>query len=407
MRQLILKRREDRRLRAGHLWIFSNEVDVKQSSLTEFAPGEAARVLDSAGQSLGTAYVNPASLICARLVSRQDNTPLDGALLRQRLHKALALRAGLFDQPYYRLCHGEGDFLPGLVVDRYGDVLAVQMSTAGMEACRDVLLEELAQLLRPSCIALRNDIAARQLENLPQYNETALGTAPDFLDIPENGATFRVPFAEGQKTGWFFDQRRNRAEAARYAKGRRVLDAFCYAGGFGVAAAVGGAASVTFMDASRQALDASLRNLGSNTSCSPMQGEIIHGDALQELAKLREQIRQGERPPFGLVSIDPPAFIKRRKDAATGLAAYRKINALALDLLDVTAENEQGGVLVTSSCSHHLEAAALLQCVHMAAAKRGLHSQILWQGTQGPDHPIHACMPETAYLKCLVARFWR
>lgn len=401
MRELILKKREDRRLRGGHLWIFSNEVDVKQTPLTDFIPGEAARVLDAGGAVLGTAYVNPASLICARLVSRQDNTPLDGALLRQRLQRALTLREALFDKPYYRLCHGEGDFLPGLVVDRYGDVLAVQMSTAGMEACRDALLEELTQLLSPSCIALRNDIGARQLENLPQINEDALGTSPAFLDIPENGATFRVPFAEGQKTGWFFDQRCNRAEAARYAKGQRVLDAFCYAGGFGVAAAVNGAASVTFMDSSRPALDASMHNLSSNATCA---GEAVHGDAMQELAKLRDQIRQGDRHPFGLVSIDPPAFIKRRKDAATGLAAYRKINALALDLLDLTGE--EGGVLVTSSCSHHLEASALLHGVQLAAGKRGLHGQILWQGTQGPDHPVHACMPETAYLKCLVARFW-
>lgn len=402
MRELILKKREERRLRAGHLWIFSNEVDVKQTPLTDFTPGESARVLDAGGNVLGTAYVNPASLICARLVSRQDNTPLDGALLRQRLQRALHLREKLFERPYYRLCHGEGDFLPGLVVDRYGDVLAVQMSTAGVEACRDSLLEELTQLLSPSCIALRNDIGTRQLENLPQVNEDALGTSPAFLDIPENGATFHVPFAEGQKTGWFFDQRRNRAEAARYAKGQRVLDAFCYAGGFGVTAAMNGAASVTFMDSSRPALEASMSNLGSNAACP---GDVIHGDALQELTKLRDQIRQGERPPFGLVSIDPPAFIKRRKDEATGLAAYRKINAQALDLLDLTGED--GGVLVTSSCSHHLEAPALLNCVQLAAAKRGLHSQILWQGTQGPDHPIHACMPETAYLKCLVARFWR
>ena len=403
MQNIVLKRREDRRLRGGHLWIFSNEVDVKSSPLTAFAPGEAARVLDAGGTVLGTAYVNPASLICARLVSRKADTPLDGALLRQRLRTALSLRESLFDAPYYRLCHGEGDFLPGLVVDRYDDVLAVQMSTAGMDVCREALLEELTALCKPRCIALRNDIGARELENLPRVNEDALGVSPSHLEVPENGAVFRVPFAEGQKTGWFFDQRRNRAEAARYAKGHRVLDAFCYAGGFGVVAAVQGAASVTFMDASRTALDSASENLARNAgSCA---GEAVHGDAMQELGRLRTEIREGQRQPFGLVSIDPPAFIKRRKDAATGLAAYRKINALALDLLDVSGE--AGGILVTSSCSHHLEAEALRQCVQLAAAKRGLHGQWLWQGTQGPDHPIHVAMPETAYLKCLVARFWR
>ena len=403
MQDLILKKREDRRLRAGHLWIFSNEVDVKRSPLTAFAPGEAARVLDAGGACLGTAYVNPASLICARLVSHKEGKALDGALLRERLQRALRLREQLFDAPYYRLCHGEGDFLPGLVIDRYADVLAVQISTAGMEACRDALLEELTALLRPQCMALRNDLGARELEGLERGNEDALGVSPQTLDVPENGALFTVPFAAGQKTGWFFDQRRNRAEAAHYAKGKRVLDAFCYAGGFGVAAAVRGAEAVSFLDASATALNSAAKNALHNAPHCP--AETLQGDALQELGRLREEIREGERQPFGLVSIDPPAFIKRRKDAATGLAAYRKINNLALDLLDV--ESADGGVLVTSSCSHHLEAEALRQCVQIAAAKRGLHGQIVWQGTQGPDHPVHTAMPETAYLKCLVARFWR
>ncbi len=394
MQQLSLKRREDRRLRAGHLWIFSNEVDVARTPLTGFAPGEPATVLDAGGRPLGTAYVNPASLICARLISHAPDTPLDAALLRDRLTHALTLRERLFDAPWYRLCHGEGDFLPGLVVDRYDDVLAVQLTTAGMDARRDDLLAVLDDLLHPSAVLLRNDIPARDLEGLPRLVETPLGTPPAVLSVPENGARFSVPFLEGQKTGWFYDQRANRAEAARYARGVDVLDAFCYAGGFGVAAAVAGAASVTFMDASSDALDCASANLAANAPQCP--GEALHGDALTKLAELRDTGRR-----FGLVCIDPPAFIKRRKDAARGLTAYRRANSLALDLLT------DDGVLVSCSCSHHLDAAVLRHIITQAAARRRLHGQVLYLGGQGPDHPIHTAMPETAYLKCVAARFRR
>lgn len=391
MRYLILKPREDRRLRGGHLWIFSNEVDVKKTPLTDFAPGEAAEIRDAGGGVLGTAYVNPASLICARLVSRTAGTPLNADLIRRRLASALALRERLFTAPFYRLCHGEGDLLPGLIVDRYDDTLAVQMTTAGMDAQRHALMEVLVELLRPSCIALRNDLPARELEGLPRTQEDVVGISPQTVEVPENGAVFEAPFAQGQKTGWFYDQRRNRAESARYASGARVLDAFCYAGGFGVAAAMGGATAVTFLDASATALEFASGNLQRNAP--HCEGALVHGDALKELATLRSA---GTR--FDLVCIDPPAFIKRRKDAAQGLAAYRKVNALAAELL------EPGGVMVSCSCSHHLPAEALGQCVMRAVARKGHDGQVLWQGTQGPDHPVHTAMPETAYLKCVVAR---
>ncbi len=398
MRNLYLKKREDRRLRAGHLWIFSNEVDVQKSPLTQFAPGEWANIINAEGKELGTAYVNSASLIAARIVSHAVSTPLDMALLQERLQKALILRETYFASPYYRLCHGEGDFLPGLIIDRYADTLAVQISTAGMEAIRHSLVKVLENMLKPRCIRFCNDIAARTLENLPRLQEDILGTAPEFIDVPEQGAVFRVPFAAGQKTGWFYDQRRNRSEAAKYAKHRSVLDAFCYTGGFGVAAAMQGARSVSFLDSSQSALDSAFANLQSNapTCAAKEESTTYHKDAMQGLAQLRHEEKR-----FGLVSIDPPAFMKRRKDAARGLAAYKKINGLALDLL------ENDGILITSSCSHHLSMEALHACVREAAAKRGLHGQILWQGYQGPDHPIHYAMPETAYLKCIIARFWK
>lgn len=394
MQQLFLKKHEDRRLRAGHLWIFSNEVDVKRSPLTAFAPGEAAQVCDAGGRPLGTAYVNPASLIAARIVSRRADEPLDAGLIRKRLARALKLRETLFDVPFYRLCHGEGDWLPGLVLDRYGDIFSAQITTAGMEAQKDALLDVLGELFRPKAVLLRNDVGVRAMENLPLAVENGMGLAPEEIEVLESGASFAVSLSEGQKTGWFYDQRPNRVEAAKYAEGQSVLDAFCYAGGFGVMAARHGATSVTFLDASKAALGMAARNLAANApACG---GETLPGDALETLAALRDEGRR-----FGVVCLDPPAFIKRKKDAEQGLNAYRRVNDLGLQLV------EDGGILTSCSCSHHLEAEALRRLIAQCAAKRGLNTQLLYQGFQGPDHPVHPSMPETAYLKVFILRVWK
>ncbi len=394
MRRLFLKKHEDRRLRAGHLWVFSNEVDTGRSPLSDFAPGESAVVCDAGGRVLGTAYVNPSTLIAARLVSRKGDSPLDGILLRERLRQALALRERLFDEPWYRLCHGEGDALPGLVADRYGDILCLQITTAGMEACKAELLEVVNELLHPSVVLLRNDLPARELEGLPRIVEAAWGTVPDEVEVRENGLFFHVSLTTGQKTGWFYDQRDNRRNASRYAQGTRVLDAFCYAGGFGVAAARGGARSVTFLDASGTALQRAARNLAENTPRCAM--DIEEGDALEKLANLREAGRR-----FEMVCLDPPAFIKRRKDAEQGLNAYRRINDLGLQL------TANGGVLITCSCSHHLETETLRRLIMQSCARKGMFAQLLYQGFQAPDHPVHCAMPETAYLKCFIFRIHR
>ena len=396
MRQLFLKKREDRRIRAGHLWVFSNEVDVARTPLTAFEPGEPVTLCDASGTPLGAGYVNPSSLIAARLLTRTPGEAPGTDLIRRRLTDALALRERLFDAPCYRLCHSEGDFLPGLVVDRFGDTLSVQLNTAGMERLRLSVLEVLCNLLHPTTIVLRNDTASRALEGLPRETETVLGTLPDEVELVENGVTFRAPMAPtqgGQKTGWFYDQRFNRLEAARHA-GPRVLDAFCYAGGFGVMAVRGGAREVTFLDASAAALDAAAANL---RRTAPDAGvECLHGDALTLLAELRDAGRR-----FDLVCLDPPAFIKRRKDAAQGLAAYRRVNDLGLQLV------ADGGTLITCSCSHHLETDALQHLLTQSLARRGLFGQLLRKGYQGPDHPVHPAMPETAYLKALTVRVRR
>ncbi len=387
MNTVFLKKGEDRRLRIGHLWVFSNEIDAGRSPLSSFAPGESVLVADAGGRPLGTGYINPASLIAVRLISRKQHEPLDADLLRRRLADALALRQRMFDRPFYRLCHGEGDFLPGLVADRHGDHIVCQITTAGMDAHTEELTTVLDELLHPASIVLDNDVASRDLEGLERFKRVALGQAPEEAQVEENGMTYAIPLLGGQKTGWFYDQRLNRAALTPFVKaqpGCHVLDAFCYAGGFGALAASNGAGKVTFMDASAQALSYARRNaeqFGTET-------ETLQGDALTLLADLRREGRT-----FDIVCLDPPAFIKRKKDARQGLEAYQRVNELGLDLV------RPGGMLMTCSCSHHLEADALRNMVTRAAGKRRRFARLLRQGLQGPDHPIHPAMPETAYLK--------
>lgn len=391
---LALRKGEDRRLAAGHLWIFSNEVDVGKTPLTAFAPGDCVRVESAQGRPLGSAYVNPAALICGRVYCQDATRPLDAELLRSRLASALALRQSLFPAPYYRLVFGEGDLLPGLVVDRFGDLLAVQIGAAGMERLRPELIAALTDLLEPSGILLKNDLPGRELEGLARTVEVAAGSVPDEAEIEENGCRFVVPLAGGQKTGWFYDMRATRALAAGLAQGRKVLDVFSYAGGLGVACARAGAASALCLDASRQALEYAARS--AELSGVAERVETLCVDALAGLKDLRAKGQS-----FGLVSVDPPAFVKRRKDLDKGLAAYRTVNRLALDLV------EDNGFFVSCSCSQHVGAADLRKVLAGAARDAGVRLQILTSCHQAADHPIHPAMPETEYLKGFLCRVTR
>ena len=385
MTTLFLKKGEDRRVRLGHMWIFSNEIDVKRSPLTELEHGQAVEISDAGGRILGTGYVNPSSLIAVRMVSRRAGRPLDADLLRSRLASALALRQCLFSRPFYRLCHGEGDFLPGLVADRHGDHVVCQITTAGMEARTDDLLQILEDLLHPESVFLDNDVASRDLEGLERFQKKAFGLVPEEITVEENGVSYVAPLLGGQKTGWFYDQRMNRAACAGLvSKGYSVLDAFCYAGGFGALAARNGAQSVTFLDASATALSFAKRNC---EALSSAEAELLKGDASELLSELRRQGRT-----FDMVCLDPPAFIKRKKDVKHGLEAYARANANALALV------RPGGFLMTCSCSHHLEEESLRSIVTHALVKSGRSGKLLFRGHQGSDHPIHPAMPETAYL---------
>ncbi|MDQ7834006.1 MAG: class I SAM-dependent rRNA methyltransferase [Humidesulfovibrio sp.] len=391
---LTLRKGEDRRLSAGHLWIFSNEVDVAKSPLTSFAPGDCVRVESAQGRPLGSAYVNPGALIAGRVYCQDATRPLDAGLLRSRLAQALALRESLFDTPYYRLVFGEGDLLPGLVVDRFGDILAVQIGTAGMERRREDIIAALVELVRPAGILFKNDLPGRELEGLPRAVEVAWGEVPEEGRIEENGCTFVFPLAGGQKTGWFYDMRGTRALAASLAKDRHVLDVFSYAGGLGMACARAGAASATCLDASRTALDCAAKS--AELSGLADRVETLCVDALAGLKNLRSQGRG-----FGLVSVDPPAFVKRRKDMEKGLAAYRTVNRQALEL------TEDGGFFVSCSCSQHVGAGDLRKVLSGAARDAGVRLQILTSCHQAPDHPIHPAMPETEYLKGFLCRITR
>ncbi|MDH5473975.1 MAG: class I SAM-dependent rRNA methyltransferase [Gammaproteobacteria bacterium] len=388
---LKLKKNEDRRIKAGHLWVFSNEINTRETPFDAFEAGQLVDLQSHNGKSLGVAYVNPVSLICARIMSRDIKHPPSQSLLVHRIKVALSLRERFFNGPYYRLVFGESDFLPGLVVDRFGDVLVVQLTTAGMEVMKQEVIAALEKVIKPKTILLRNDSSAREREGLPLYQEMVLGEEVDTVYLEDMGVKYHAPIRSGQKTGWYYDQRMNRQALTGLVKGQRVLDVFSYIGAWGVKAAVEGAKEVVSVDASVQALDFVGQNAELNNVVDRMSG--IQGDAFKVMKELRE-----EKEKFDVVIVDPPAFIKRKKDYKEGREAYRRLNQLAIQLLS------KDGVLVSGSCSHHLPRHDLQGIVLQSARHLDRNAQILIQGYQGPDHPVHPAIPETEYLKAIFAR---
>ncbi len=390
---LRLKPGEDRRLRAGHLWVFSNEVDNQATPLGGFAVGAIARVHSDRDQFLGYAYVNPHALICARILSRSPVHPPDRSLLAHRLRMALALRERLTAAPYYRVVFGEADGLPGLVLDRYGALVVGQIATAGMEALRADVEAAVADVLAPETLVWKNDGGARDLEQLPRQIITAIGRAPEQVEVLEAGNHYVAPLAAGQKTGWFYDQTANRDTFRRLLwPGARVLDVCSYAGAWAITAMRSGAREAVCVDSSEAALAMAARNATANgVAVGTRRGDAF--DVLDEL------IRAGER--FDAVVLDPPAFIKKRKDIPRGQAAYRKLNQLAMRLL------ERDGLLVSCSCSYHLGADELLGLIQAAGRHSSRFVQLLVSGGQSPDHPVHPAIPETRYLKAFFCRVTR
>ena len=387
---LMLKKNEDRRLRAGHLWVYSNEVNISKTPLSGFEPGSVAVIQSATGQALGAAYVNPHSLICARLLSRRPRTAFDATFFERRIRSALALRESLFAQPFYRMIFGESDGLPGLVVDRYADVLVVQITTAGMEQVRALIVEVLQKIVAPTGIVMLNDNPVRTLEGLDQETEV-IGDVPESVVLEEGGARFEVSLRGGQKTGWFFDQRDNRLAMHKYVKDKKVLDAFSYIGAWGIQAAVAGATEVCCVESSAAALDAIKKNAVANKVADKLS--IEGGDAFDIMGAMKEAGRK-----FDVVIVDPPAFIKRRKTIKTGEQGYARLNRLAMQLL------EPDGILISCSCSMHLSESRLQGILLQSARKLARHLQIVERGFQAIDHPVHPAIPETAYLKALFCR---
>jgi 23S rRNA (cytosine1962-C5)-methyltransferase len=383
-----LKGGEHRRVVAGHPWVFSNEVimDARAKALT---PGILVTVAAYDGRALGTFMFNPHSLIAGRLLSRDPAATIDRHSLGERLERARALRDRLFGQTFYRLVHAEADDLPGLVIDRFGDRLVVQVNTAGMELLLPELLAAFDEALRPAAVMLRNDSAARALEGLESYTRWTKGGAEGPVKLVENGVHFLADLGEGQKTGWFFDQRENRAGVARLAGGARVLDLYCYTGGFAVQAAAGGATSVLGVDRSEAALALATRSAALNGVAERCRFE--RGDAFGTLEALAGR---GER--FDIVIADPPAFVKSKKELNQAARGYRKLARLAAALVT------PGGFLFIASCSHHMTTENFGEQVARGIGEAGRSGRILRASGAGPDHPVHPFLPETAYLKALL-----
>jgi 23S rRNA (cytosine1962-C5)-methyltransferase len=391
---LRLKRNEDRRLHAGHLWIFSNEVDTQQTPLTKFKAGELVRVLAHNDRALGLAYVNPQSLISARMLETWKLP--DVAWLVTRIRAALSLRERLYPKPYYRLVYGESDGLPGLVIDRYGSTCVVQIGTAGMEKLKSQIQQALEQVLRCGALLFKNDGSVREMEGLPSYVEAATAEFDALGLVVEDDLEFQAPLAEGQKTGWFFDQAANRGNLVKYVrKGARMLDVFSYVGAWGVRAAHSGASEVLCVDSSAAALELAASNAERNgvnerngSKLTTVRGDAF--DVLEDLAKKRAR--------FDIVVIDPPAFAKRKKEQPKALAAYKRLNQLAMRLI------ADDGILVSCSCSYHVSPEDLQDAIAKAAKAADKHLQILEIGGQAPDHPVHPAIPETRYLKAYFCR---
>jgi 23S rRNA (cytosine1962-C5)-methyltransferase len=374
----------DRRVKGGHPWAFSNEIAMTAEAKA-LPPGAVVRLEGDDGVRHGAWHFNPHSLIAARRLDPDPAAPCDEAWFRARLADALALRDRLFGAPHYRLVHAEADGLPGLVIDRYGDVLALQANTAGMEAATPMIVAALSSLLAPRGIVARNDAGVRKLEGLEEGVALLAGDAAGAV-VEENGRRFPVDLLGGQKTGWFFDQREHRARVARLAQGATVLDAFCHTGGFGIGCAVAGAASVTLLDRSEHALATARQAAEMNGVADRVAAR--RGEAMEALERM---VGEGRR--FGIVIADPPAFAKTRKDQPAALRAYGKLARIAASLV------ERGGFLFIASCSHHVAPGEFADAVAWGVHRARREARILHMGGAGPDHPLHPMLPESQYLK--------
>jgi 23S rRNA (cytosine1962-C5)-methyltransferase len=381
---LRLTKGQERRLKSGHPWAFSNEIAMRPE-YRQLPPGAPVRLEGDDGWRFGTFMFNPHSLIAARLLDRDPAAAIDAGFVRGRIEAAAALRARVTDSPFHRLVHAEADRLPGLIVDRYGDVFVLQANTAGMDRLIPDIVAALSRIFPVRAVVARNDSAARTQEGLPERVEMLSGSDATAV-VEEGGVRFPVDPLAGQKTGWFFDQRPNRDRVAALADGARVLDVFCHTGAFGLRSAAAGAAHVTLVDASAPALEkaaAAAAANGFSARVATRRGDAF--DVLTELAQTGET--------YDIVVCDPPAFAKSKKDQAAGLRAYGRMARLAAPLV------APGGFLFVASCSHHAPPELFAGAIAEGVQRARREARVVFAGGAGPDHPVHPLLPESAYLK--------
>jgi 23S rRNA (cytosine1962-C5)-methyltransferase len=388
VRALTLKPGREMPVRAGHPWIFSGAV---AAGLDGAEPGDPVRVLAADGGFVAAGYANPRTAIAVRVLTLEDE-PVDGVLVARRLDEALALRRATLPDGLtaYRIVNGEGDRLPGIVVDRYGDFLVCQLFTAGAVRLAGAVVDALQARLAPRGIYERSEGGVRAEEGLGGARGMLAGEEPPArITVVENGMRLVADVLHGQKTGLFLDQRDNRLRVRGLARGRRVLNAFAYTGGFTIAAALGGARHVVSVDTSRLALGLGEAAWPDN-GLDPALAEWIEGDVFEYLRAARE--------PFDLIVLDPPPFVRRRRDLSSGLRGYKDVNLQALRRL------APGGWLLTCSCSQHLDRAAFRQVVAAAAADAGRPAQVVAEFGHPADHPTALAHSEGEYLKALLLR---
>ena len=389
MKTLTLRREALRRRASGHTWIFSNELEAVDTTIP---PGTICAVLYPDGRPAGAGFFNPKSLISVRLLVR-GTAELPGDFLKQRLAAALDYRRTLGVEEHCRLCFGESDDLPGLVVDRYGDTLVVEILSAGMELLKDDITAALRDLVNPRAILYRNTHQFRELEGLKSYEETAYGTLPEKAEIVENGLKFRVPMAGSQKTGWYFDQRENRAALEPFFDGRKVLDLHTYLGGFAITAARAGAKAVWAVDSSEKAVDAAEENAALNGFRDKI---IFRKEKAERMLEALEAGQLPEQPDF--ILLDPPNIVRNKKHLPQALKMLERMAAAALKALP------KGGYLAVSTCSHHISRGAFVETLSGAAARAGKRAMLVELRGQAKDHPVLINMPETEYLHFALLR---
>jgi 23S rRNA (cytosine1962-C5)-methyltransferase len=375
---------QERRLKAGHPWAYSNEIRMTPE-YRQMPLGIPVRLEGDDGWRFGTWMFNAHSLIAARLLDREPDAVIDAAWVRLRIEAAAALRARITSTPFHRLVHAEADRLPGLIVDRYDGVAVVQANTAGMDRLLPEIVAALTEVLPLRAVVARNDAPARAHEGLPEQVALLHGTDAT-ARVEEGGVVFAIDPLGGQKTGFFFDQRPNRDRVAGLAAGARVLDVFCHLGAFGLRCARAGATAVTLVDASAPALAAATEAAAANGLADRVA--VRRGDAFDVMAELA-----GEGARFDIVVVDPPAFARSKKDQAAGLRAYGRMTRLAAALV------APDGLLFAASCSHHVPLDAFAAVVAESLHRARREARILVTSGAGPDHPVHPDLPESAYLK--------